>query len=333
MAVATPAGRKCIAQASYKLDQVNESLTTIRGICAVVLVVVLIVAILVGRFLARRSLRPVQSITATAERIGVRGLGERIPLAGTNDEIDRLATTLNKMLERIERFVRQMQQFTADASHELRTPLAALRGSAEVALSQKRSTDELRQTLEEGISQYERLQRVAEDLLLLTRLDAGEVVMRREAVVLCDSVADVVDLYAPLAEEKGLSLGIESCDKAVVQGDDGRLRQVVGNLLDNSIKYTPPSGRISVSVAKAHGNARIQVKDSGIGIAANELSNVFNRFYRVDSSRSAVTAPGTGLGLSICQSIVEAHGGSITIESTPMKGTCVTVLLPADGFA
>ncbi len=326
--VQTAEGRHCTAQSSYLLDQMTESLARFQRICLAVFLAAPLIAVGAGGFLARRSLHPIRRIMRTARDIGAHDLRTRIPLSGTGDEMDQLAETLNGMLDRIEQQVQKVQRFTADASHELRTPLAALRGNAEVVLSRPRSTDELRQTIEESISQYERLQRIAEDLLLLARLDSGDAVMRCESFSLDAALVDVADLYAPMAEEKGLSLIVEKPEPFVVEGDDGRLRQVIGNLLDNAIKYTPPQGRIRVSVGQCNGCARIQVADTGIGISAEELPKVFDRFYRVDPSRSTLSAPGAGLGLSICQSIIKAHGGRIDVDSTPRHGTCVTVSVP-----
>lgn len=325
--VTTATGRKCIAQASYFLDQVNESLATVRLICGAVIVTVFIGAVFVGRFLARRSLRPVQLITSTAEHIGVRGLNERIPLAGTNDEMDRLAATLNRMLDRIESFVKQMQQFTADASHELRTPLAALRGNAEVLLSRPRQVGELVEAIENSVELYAYLQRIADDLLLLARLDAGENILRLEPMRIDMALSDVVDLYGPVAEEKSVELRAQIEKTMTVHGDPARLRQLLGNLVDNAVKYTDANGRVSVALAAKNGHAQITVLDTGIGIPEKELPRVFDRFYRVDPARTARS--GAGLGLAICKSVVRAHGGQIGITSTHCEGTCVTVSLPS----
>lgn len=326
--VQTADGRVCTAQTSYLLDQMMESLTRIRRISLAILVFAPLLAVAVGGFLARRSLKPVRQIMGTARAIGARDLRARIPLSGVGDEMDQLAETLNGMLSRIEEKVREVQRFTADAAHELRTPLAALRGNAEVALSRQRPNEELRQTIEESVSQYERLQRIADDLLLLTRLDTGEAAIEHEPFSLDAAVADVADLYAPMAEERELSLVVEKTGQVFVSGDDGRMRQVIGNLLDNAIKYTPSAGLIRVSLAQLNGHARIEVADTGIGIPAADLPRVFDRFYRADPSRSVQSAKGTGLGLSICRSIIEAHGGHIKIESAPCEGTRVSVVIP-----
>jgi heavy metal sensor kinase len=326
--VTTPDGRRCTAQASYLLDRMTASLARFRKICVIVLAVAAAIALFVGRFLAYRSLKPIQALTAAANLIGAANLGERVPLAGTDDELDRLAGTLNEMLTRIDQYVEQLRQFTADASHELRTPLAALRGSAELALSRTRSAEELRLVIEDSLERYDRLQRIAEDLLLLARLDAGENILHIERVQLDRAVEDIVDLYRPVAEDRGLELRQENAEAIWINGDGGRVRQLIGNLIDNAVKYTPSPGRVTVSLSRENGVARLVVADTGRGIDPEDLPRVFDRFYRVDRSRSTSRADGTGLGLSICRSIAEAHHGSIELQSTPARGTQATVTLP-----
>jgi heavy metal sensor kinase len=329
--VTTDDGRICTAQASYTLDRMDASLVVFRHVCAVGLGLAAALSMLSGYVLARRSLRPVQALTDTAERIGAKSLSERIPLTGSGDELDRLASTLNNMLERVEHHVRQVQQFTADASHELRSPLAALRGTAEVALSQSRSTSELRQVLEESIEHYDRLSNIAEDLLLLARADAGHEVVCKDVVRLDDAVASVVDLYAPLAVDRGFDLVMENVDREEIslQGDGARLRQLVGNLIDNAIKFSKAGGRINVSVTCADGKAKITIEDEGEGIAAEHLPHIFDRFYRADQARS-MKYGGAGLGLPICRAIAEAHGGTIDVKSILGVGTVVTVVMTLD---
>lgn len=331
LAVTTLDGRQCVAQSSYLLHQMHDSLAAFRRIGAVVMLTAAVTALGVGGFLAHRSLQPIRRIMQMARRMGSGDLQRRIPLSGSGDEMDQLAATLNGMLDRIESQVLEIQQFTADASHELRTPLAALRGSAEVALSQRRCAEELRRTIEDSLEQYARLQRVAEDLLLLARYDAGGIDLPREIVQLDRIMANVVDLYLPTAEEKGVSVALDDAPPLSVPGDGGRLRQVVGNLVDNAIKYTPPAGRVRVSLRRVNGIAQLEVEDTGVGISTKDLPRVFDRFFRADVSRSRESAPGIGLGLPICRSIVEAHGGQVFIQSELGKGTIVRVWLPVDG--
>ncbi len=325
--VKTADGRSCIAQAGYRLDRMIASLAMFRRVCLAGLGLALVLSLAGGRIMARRSLRPVQTLTETARRIDGQRLSQRVPLAGTGDELDLLAETINRMLDRIQDHVRQVRQFTADASHELRTPLAALRGAAEVALSHERSVAELRTVLVESVEEYDRLARIAEDLLLLARADAGQDILRRERVRLDQAVADVVDLYRPLAEEAGVELTFEQGPHIWIAGDRGRLRQLAGNLIDNAIKYSPPGRPVEVRLRTANGTAWLDITDHGPGIAPEQLRHVFDRFYRADDARCRDRG-GAGLGLAICRTIARAHGGDISLQNAPDHGAVVTVSLP-----
>jgi heavy metal sensor kinase len=321
-------GQVFIAQASYRQDEMIASLARFSRICAVALVFGGLACLLGGRVIASRSLRPVKAMTVKAQQISERRLDDRLPCRGTNDELDHLAETLNDMLDRVRDYVRRMQQFTADASHELRSPLAALRGNAEVILTRPRSAEELRRTIEESVDHYTRLSRIAEDLLLLARLDAGEAVLRPERLRLDAALAGIVDLYTPLANDAGIELALAQHEGITLYADGGRIRQLVGNLVDNAIKFTSPPGRVEVSLTHIGGQARIAVKDTGMGIPPSEQARIFDRFYRVDKARSGAVVRGAGLGLAICRSIVEAHGGRIEVESTLGAGTTMIVFLP-----
>ncbi len=325
-----PDGRWGTAQAGYLLDHLTQSLAQFRRIGAVALAVAAVVAVIGGRFLASRMLSPVAVMTDTARTIGGRPLTDRLPRSGNGDELDRLAETLNDMLQRIEQYVTRLQQFTADASHELRTPLAALRGSAEVALSRARSVDELRAVVEESIDHYDRLSRIADSLLFLARVDAGAAVLARERIRLDKAVTDVIDLYAPLAGESHIEVACTSTEPLWIDADAGRIRQLFGNVLDNAIKYINPPGKVEVSLSRINGSAVVRVRDTGVGIPADAIDRVFDRFFRVDQSRAAGRQRGAGLGLPICRSIAEAHGGRIELASPPGQGTIVTVTLPLD---
>ena len=322
-------GRPCLAQAGYILSGVENSLAGFRHICLIAIVVASVLALVGGVWLARRSLRPIAVMTHTARRIGASRLAERIPHSGTGDELDLLAATLNEMLDRLQRHVRQIQQFTADAAHELRSPLAALRGTAEVALTRHRSVEELTQVIAESIEHYDRLSRIAEDLLLLARADAGEPIVRKERLRLDQAVEDMVDLYAPLAADRQIELILAQHCACWLEGDGTRLRQLVGNLLDNALKWTDPPGQVTVAVTGTDTLLQVTVVDSGIGIPPDQLERIFDRFYRVDAARVSSGRRGAGLGLAICRSIAEAHGGRITLASEPGRGTTATVTLPA----
>ena len=269
-------GTTRIVQATYRLDQVNASLSRFQQICFAALAAATVLATIGGRILAARSLRPVGRMASAARRISVESLSERLEQSGTGDELDDLAHTYNDMFARLEEQVSQLRQFTADAAHELRTPLAALRGNAEIALSAKQPTDELRATLAESIEEYDRLARIADDLLLLARADAGQEFIRRAPFRLDAALCDVVDLFAPTAEERGVDLTLSEGNEVWADGDDGRLRQMIGNLLDNAIKFTPAGGVVRVALVVSNGVAELTVRDAGVGIASEHLPRVFD---------------------------------------------------------
>jgi len=280
-----------------------------------------------GWFLAHRALLPVDRMTRAARQIGASRLHARLELAGTNDELDRLAETLNEMLTRIEAAFTEMRQFTADASHELQTPLTILRGEVEIALRAERSPDEYVKVMRSALEEIERISLLVEGLLLLARSDAGVLRMDRKPLDPMTLVEDVLGRLGPMARAKSIALSLGSMEPMEVQGDLVHLRRLLLNLVDNAIKYTPQDGTIRVSVEKRDKWAVLSVEDSGIGIAAEEQRKVFQRFYRSAEARSGGQG-GSGLGLSIVKSIAEAHEGRVEIESAQGKGSIFKVFLP-----
>jgi signal transduction histidine kinase len=230
------------------------------------------------------------------------------------------------MIGRLERSFNEIRRFTADASHELRTPLTAIRTETEVALRKSLNPDECRQLLASILEECERLTRLTDQLLMLSREDTAAS-QAREPVDLFAVAQNVAETLRPLADTKSLQLSVNIPASLIIHGDEARLRQVLFNLLDNAVKYTPEGGRIEVLGSTQDHVAAITVQDSGAGIPPEHLPHVFERFYRVDKARTRVEG-GTGLGLSIVESIVKAHGGEIELTSTPGKGTTCKVLLP-----
>lgn len=322
-----------IVQAAYSLDRVNRTLSVCRWSCVAALLLAALFSILGGRAVARRSMRPVAAITQAARQVTGRRLSARVPRSGAGDELDDLAGTLNEMLDRVEQSFRQIQQFTADAAHELRTPLAALRGSAEHVLSQPRSEERLLSLIEQSLVYYRILSRVTDDLLLLTKLDSGQEPLRLAPFRLDAAVRDVVELYTPLATEQDIEIHVVSPDQVTVRADEGKIRRLVSNLLDNAIKYMTGAGTVSVDIQRSSGVVATIISDTGPGIPQEDLPRVFERFFRVDRARthtSDAERRSVGLGLAICRSIVQAHGGEITVDSTPGRGTRVMFTLLAD---
>ena len=280
-----------------------------------------------GYWLARKALAPVDRMVATAAEITCSRLDRRLETTNPQDELGRLASTFNDMIARLQLSFEEVRRFTADAAHELRTPLAMMRTEAEVALRAPRSPSQDARVLESLLEEIDRLGRLVTQLLFLCREDSGVATGDRQPVRLDDLIREVADHMQVAAGEKCLTLNVEGPSACRVLGDPDRLRQLLFNLLDNAIKFTPPGGTVTVRGESPNGNARIVVDDTGVGIPPNHLPHVFERFYRVDSSRSDETG-GAGLGLAICRSIAEAHGGRVQIESKLTEGTKVTLTLP-----
>ncbi len=280
-----------------------------------------------GWLLARKSLMPVREIAATAERISDQNLGERLSSPGTGDEIDELVGTINRMLDRIALSFQEIMKFSADASHELRTPLCAMRGEAEVLLSKERPAAEYREAVERFTEQLERMNRLTNGLLLLARLEANPRPSNGDVVDVGYLLRDLGEFFDVMAQDRGVQLDVSAGISAPVAGDRMMLQQAFSNLIDNALKYTPQGGTVALELEAAAPWVEVRIRDEGVGIPQENLPHVFERFYRVDKSRSRHTG-GSGLGLSITQKIVERHGGCIGIQSVPGHGTTVTVTLP-----
>lgn len=279
-----------------------------------------------GRLLlSRQALRPVAASIATAQRLNPQELSARLPRSGADDELDRLAATINDLLDRLAADHAQITRFTADASHELRSPLGAMRAAVEVALQRSRSANEYREVLASLGEQCERLTALVNKLLLLARADAGQAEVCFAAVDLAALVEEVAELYQPLADDRGLQIALQTESDVEIDGDAGWLRQLASNLIDNAIKFAEPGGCVSLRLDAAGEHVRFVVSDAGVGIAPDRLPHVFERFYQADAARSA---GGHGLGLSICRWIAEIHGGTIEAESRLGEGTTFTVCLP-----
>jgi heavy metal sensor kinase len=279
-----------------------------------------------GWFLARRSLAPVAYIAAKARTITSSNLGERLSPRGTDDEMDHLIATINAMIERLEGSFRRMAEFTADASHELKTPLSALRGEAELLLSKRRTPEEYEEGLAHMVDRFDHLNRLLNDLLLLSETDSSQVKVETSPLRLDLLVLEIGSLFQVLAEQKGILFEVGPLQQVIVPGDNTRLQQLFSNLIENAIKYTS-KGSVHVTIEKTDGTAIVKVRDTGPGIPMQEQKKIFQRFYRVDKSRSRESG-GTGLGLSIAEWIVKAHDGKIEVDSEPDNGSTFTVQLP-----
>lgn len=311
----------------YPLTEIEQTLAELFMTLKVGLPLVLIVAVLGGYWLARYSLRQVDVLTRAAQEITAHHLSVRLPMPPVNDEIARLTATLNDMIARLEQSFQQIQQFTSDASHELRTPLAILIGELELMLRRQHTTEEYQTAIASALEEVMRLSKVVEGLLELSRAESGQVSIETELVNFSDLVTEVCQDFSFLAEERSIALECNIQPFIQILGDRTRLRQVLINLLDNALKYTPAGGTVRVELRLEQPMVYLNVSDTGIGIPSEDLPYIFDRFYRVDKARSRKIG-GVGLGLAIVRWIVEAHGGTITADSSEGVGTTFRVQLP-----
>ncbi len=316
-----------VGQSLSPLQKARRQLLTLLAIAGPV---ALLLGSYGGLLLANQALNPVDRLTRAAEEIEAGDLSKRVQVPPKMDELGRLAATFNRMIARLQAAFERQRQFTADASHELRTPLAVMRGDIEIALRRERTPQDYRSVLTSNLEEIIRLSRLVEDLLMLARADAGQAVLQCEPMDLEALCAQMVEYLAPLAEEKEQQLLYRPPETKplTVKADAQRIKQMLLNLLDNALKYTPPRGTITLTLAAENDEAVLVVADTGRGIPEEDLPHIFDRFFRHSRSTSDKTAPGVGLGLSIVRWIVHSHSGKISVESRPGKGTKFTVRLP-----
>lgn len=303
----------------------------IRNLVAALLLagaVGVVLAAVSGWLLARRALQPVARMTEEAGLIGASGSHtERIHAPKAADELGRLAETLNGMLARLERAATQQRRFVTDVSHELRTPLTVMRSEIDVSLASDALSGNARTVLESTREEVERMAGILENLLTLARIDEQELRLIRRPCDLREIAETTARELGPLAAQRGLTIQVNG-NKSPVEADPERLEQVVRNLLDNAIRYSPPGATVIVEVATHHGQAELTVADEGPGIEPPELEHVFERFYRGEPARPSTTT-GSGLGLAICREIAEAHGGAMSVISAGGQGSTFCLTLPA----
>ncbi len=283
-------------------------------------------------FLADRMIYPMIAITESAHGINAENLERRLPTGGHQDELGRMVVSLNRMLERIEDQFQRVRQFSGDASHELRTPLTILRGETEVAMRWAKTPEEFREMLTSNVEEIDRMERIIENLLTLSKSEVGELPLEIREFSLSDLIQGLYIQSKILCEPKQISISLDyQAEKEVlIQGDELRLRQMFLNLISNGIKYTEEDGSLTIRFSLDGEMARIEIEDTGIGMEPRHLSRIFDRFYRVDKARNRMDG-GTGLGLSIVKWIAVAHGGSVTVTSVLGEGSTFVVLLPVAG--
>jgi heavy metal sensor kinase len=282
---------------------------------------VLVLAAIGGHFMSRKALAPVAAIATEARRINDRNLDVRLPIAETKDEISHLSETLNQMLARVESGVRSIRDFTANAAHELRTPLALIRAEVEVALSKPRAAGEYRDACEHVQMETVRMTRLIDSLLLLARADAGMEALRFESVDANRLTFEVGEKWKTAMLVAFLQFSVETAPGPLfVRGDMNALQRLLTILLDNAVRYTQPGGSVNLSVARDGGRVLFRVQDTGIGIAAEHQSRIFDRFYRVDRTRGS-NSRGSGLGLALAKWIAERHDTAVSVESMAGMGS------------
>jgi heavy metal sensor kinase len=307
--------RTVLLRLAYSEDPIETAVVQLLTAAALIFPVMIAIAAFAGFRMSRRTLAPVQQITAQAERITSSNLHERIPGNNTGDEFDHLAEVFNRTMARLEQSFQQLRQFTADASHELRTPLAAIRSVGEVGLEKDGTREEYRELVGSMLEEVNRLTRLVDDLLVIARADSGVIQLKYSIVDLAALTRDTVILLEPLADEKDQTLAFFSAGVVPIRADPAILRQAIINVLHNAIKYSPSSSAISIEVGQ---EAELTIEDAGPGIPPEHASRIFDRFYRIDHGRSR-DAGGFGLGLSIAKWAVNANGGTIDVSGNTFR--------------
>jgi len=334
-------GDGTLVQVGKSTEPREDLLARFRAALGIVTLLIVVTALTGGWLVTQSAMAPIRQLTRAVRRIIRTGRTDtRVPLGGTGDALDELTSLFNTMLDRIERLVTAMHAALDNVSHDLRTPLTRLRGTAELALAGPPDPDRYREALADTIEESDRVLVMLTTLMDISEAESGSMQLRREPVRLSDIVERAVDLYRDVAEAKDITLSVAGAEPAgapasasandagpTVNADRTRLEQAAANLIDNAVKYTPRGGRVEVEIARDDSAARLTVRDTGSGIPADELPRIWDRLFRGDRSR---TERGLGLGLSLVKAIVEAHGGTVSVESQVGKGSEFTVILPAD---
>ena len=326
--LAVPVADRGLLIVGASLDDQRQTLARLATSLAVGGPLALILVVGVTWLLVGWTLRPVESMGREAAVISASDRGRRLPLPRTGDELARLAETLNAMLQRLEEASERERRFVDDASHELRTPLANLKAELDLALRRSRTAEELERALRSASEETDRLARLADDLLVLARADRGRLPIRREPVHVARMVGGTVDSFAARACERGIGIDVRVPEELRADLDELRMRQALGNLLDNGLRYVPSGGRLSVVAERRDGSLRLEVRDTGPGFPPEFLPVAFEAFARPDAPRARPRG-GTGLGLAIVAAVAHAHGGTVQAVNAPAGGAVVVLSVPA----
>ena len=326
--IAPAAGGRYLLQVGTSLDAMDAAMRLYLHQllwCALPCLLVVVIAVW---WTTHAAVAPLTALAAEARRVGIATLDHRLPTRGAGDQLDEVAAAFNETLARLEGAVGEMKQFSSALAHELRTPLTALRGEIELTLLAPVSDPELTRRATSQIEEIDRLTRLINQLLTLARAESGEIALARERVDLAVLATNVSEQLEPVAQARHLDLECVASQPVTVTGDPGWLERCLLNLLDNAIKYTPRGGRVRVCVSREGDRARVDVRDTGIGMAPDVIPHIFERFYRGDPARSSMVE-GAGLGLSLVKWIVDRHEGGIEVQSSVGRGSSVAIWLPA----
>lgn len=324
-----PAGTRYIIVASQPLRPVEDELDSLREILYFATPVVLLLAGFGGWFLARQGLAPVTAMARSARQIGAGSLDQQLPVVNPRDELGQLATTFNDLLGRLNAAFEEQRRFMADASHELRNPLSVMSTAAGVTLKKEhRAEEEYREALQIVAEQTRRLSRIVNDMFMLARADSGQYPLRKRPLYLNDLLEEVARAGMVLAGDRSASVELANVSEAVFHGDEDLLRQMLLNLVDNAVKFTPDHGTVTLGLERREHEYVLSVADTGPGIPAEARRHIFERFYRADKTRSRSEDGGAGLGLAIAKWIARAHDGDIELGNSGETGTKLVVRLP-----
>jgi heavy metal sensor kinase len=314
-----------ILQVGVAMESYSRFLDAFQRIFVTTMTFLIVLAAGVGWFMARRAVSGVEAITRTAQKISGGSLEERVPVKARGDEIDQLANTFNQMLDRIQALLTEIKEMSDNMAHDLRSPITRIRGIAEVTLTSGKTPGEYEGMAASTIEECDRLLDMINTMLMISKTESGVDKISGRDVDLTGIVRQACELFEPTAEDKKVNLSCNVPDRAHLTGDTPMIQRMLSNLLHNAIKYTPSGGIVNIAVSESKTRVVVALKDTGIGISQADLPRIFERFYRCDQSRSQA---GIGLGLSLARAIARAHGGDITVISTPNQGSTFTVTLP-----